>query len=527
MLTTALPTRVWGGASSHPSSGRGSIDPVDPDTVRALALRAIDAARAAGADYADVKLTRTVEQTLDANTVNDQSETLAVGVRALAKGYWGFATSPFWTPDEVVKLATGAVQQAKTYALGVPKAVDLGHYPVATGIWTAPTRVDPFALSIEEKLDFMRSWITFANRSRRNVTADPGWVRMSFRRQERAVATTDGAYFTQTLFDTEGSFSITVQSADWRRPNSVRVEARGLQATQKGWELFLDARLRDQLPEMIAKGEERLATRVKPLEIGRFTVVFDGATMARLLNATIGPATELDRAMGYMANTLGTSYLSNPLEMLGSYHVGSSLVTVKGDRSLPGGLATVQWDDEGVVPDESTLVRNGILHDFQTTREMATWLAPWYRKQGRPVRSHGCAASNSAVDMTTLHIPNLTLAPASSGASWSELVSDIKRGVAVVEGDASADFQLRSGTGEGYLREIRNGKLGAAINGGGFLFDTASLWKNVVALGGARTAQSVPATDWKGQFGQVGRHTVTAVAGTITELAMVDLARRG
>lgn len=109
---------------------------------QALAQQAVDAARAAGARYADARLTRVVIHSygfgieegdrLNA-TFRDDDEYVGVGVRALVDGYWGFSASAVIASDEVVRLAQDAVGQAKENAKGSPWTVDLGHYPVATG----------------------------------------------------------------------------------------------------------------------------------------------------------------------------------------------------------------------------------------------------------------------------------------------------------------------------------------------------------------------------------------------------------
>src|SRR5690606_18852292 len=150
--------------------------------------------------------------------------------------------------------------------------------------------------------------------------------------------------------------------------------------------------------------------------------VLDAPSMVALLDRTLGRATELDRALGYEANAGGTSYLNDPFGMLGSYEAGAPLLTVTGNRSEPGGLATVQWDDEGVRPDTFPLVENGVLTDFQTTRESAGWLEDYYARTGRPFRSHGCANAPAAVDPPLQHTPNLVLTPGREELDFDDLV---------------------------------------------------------------------------------------------------------
>ena len=95
--------------------------PGDP-TIRALALRALDAARAAGAGYADVRIGQNRSQAVFTRERRVQgladSETAGVGVRALVDGTWGFAATRDLTPDGVAGAARLAVAQARVVGAG-------------------------------------------------------------------------------------------------------------------------------------------------------------------------------------------------------------------------------------------------------------------------------------------------------------------------------------------------------------------------------------------------------------------------
>ena len=511
---------------ARPIVPKGShIWATDPTDVKALALRAVDVARSAGATYADVRLTRTEVQSFAFGTsLQPEQEMLAIGVRALKNGYWGFAASARWDVDEAVQLAHDAVEQAKTNALGTPREVDLGSYPTVQGSWATPVRIDPFKVPIEEKIDLMRSWLEFADRFRPGVSGDRPSTSMSFVRQEHILATTEGTYCTQTLYNSSGSFGIMVGPTDWRDQGTERVEAKGLLTAGMGWEMFLDAELRDQIPEMVESGKELRKLRRRTVSPGRYDVVFDGAMMAAMLDATIGTASELGLAMGHEANRGGTSYLAHPLELLGTYRAGAPLITVTGNRSANTQLATVKWDGEGVEPDDFTIVKDGILVDYQTTRESATWLAQYYTKNQLPIRSHGCAWADSAQSITTQCHPNLALLPATTDTGLDELISNVKNGIAILGGHVSMDFQANTGVGsrDGSMREIVDGKLGYAIANGSFRFNAPELWNSVSALAGAKSVEAIPVITALSESQKMTGHTVSAPAAIVDNVVIVD-----
>lgn len=511
--------------------------PLARGPLETLAQRAVDAAKSAGATYADARLTRVVQHLYYVNQHPDgdfagESEILGIGVRALVNGYWGFAASPVWESDEAVRLAREAVAQAQINAKGSKRVVEMGSAAPITGTWSTPVAIDPFAVTIEEKQNFIEYWVTCARRLGLHFDEVPSYVH--FARQERVVATTDGSYFTQTQFESGGRL-VTREAGT----NDVSVDIEGIDVCGKGWELFLDAHIPEQLAAMRATIHDIRALPKKPITVGRYTIVCDGATMARVTEQTIGLATQLDRALGYEANSTGTSYLDDPLGMVGQFQAAAAPVTITANRSVPTQLATVKWDDEGVEPTQCTLVKDGVLTDFQTTREQASWLAPYYTKHGRPIRSHGYAAGEDALLITMQHMPNLAFEPNPSKVELDDLIAGVANGVLVTKGTVNTDQQARNGILVGEMRKITNGRLGPSAQGGAIQFNTLDFWRRVNAVGGASTRMTVSTTQYdlfhlnillygggKGAPPQLTSHSVSGAAAVIPNQPIIDLGRK-
>lgn len=565
-MGVALLTTRLGGWSSRggnstargalPARGTPHVVPIDPDPWQALARRAVEAATAAGARYAEARLTRRVIHTYSCSSpplLQADIEFVGVGVRALVGGYWGFSASAVLAPDEVVRLARDAVQQAKDNAEGPPWTVDLGQYPVATGVWSTPIRIDPFTISIEEKEDTIRYWKDCIQRAGLVHVHEGANNRLNFVREERVVATSEGASFTQTCFQSQGDLSITLGGdgnlGGLIAGGGVVQLVHGLDWAGAGWELFADAKIPEQLlgGQIRQELETKAAIQYKVALLGKYTLVCDGATMALLTEMGLGVATQLDRALGYEANAGGTSWIDDPLGMVGMTQVASPFVTVTANRSAPRELATVKWDEEGVTPEDFTLVKDGVLVDFQTTREQATWLAPYYQQHGRPVRSHGCAAAESAHVVPMQHMPNLSLEPSRSAIRLEDLVADVAHGILVEHAHVEeVDAQGRTGLLYGEMREIRDGHLGKGLVNGAILLDTKSIWHELKAVGGSSTQGVFSRSSnshlsvtpesifqeilfkWlsKGQPPQATGHTVRAAAATIANQPLINPDRR-
>ncbi len=122
--------------------------------------------------------------------------------------------------------------------------------------------------------------------------------------------------------------------------------------------------------------------------------------------------------------------------------------------------------------------------------------------------------------------PNLVMAPAQSSADFETLIKDMGNGIAFRSLQATVDFQQLNGLGMGSAYEVRNGKVVARYLNAGVLFRTPELWKNIMGIGGAQSATSYGQMAWKGEPGQVGYHTVTAVPALIKDVSVVDILRR-
>jgi TldD protein len=528
-----------------------------------LAQQAVDAARSAGAQYADARLTRVVQHSYpfgfrppinevhDArilSTLGRETEMIGVGVRAMVNGYWGFSAFPLWGgipggADAVVRLARDAVAQAKINSKGPVRAVEMGSVPVVKGAWSTPIKIDPFKLTIEEKMDNMAYWEYRARDIGMKIDSNAG-SGLYFARQERVVATSDGSLFTQTLYESDCKIIMDDNKrnlGDWI--NSVK----GISLAAKGWEILLEAGIPEQYP-VIRVAQDSADRTSKPAQIGRYTLVCDGATMSSVVAKTLGTATQLDRALGYEANAGGTSFIDDPLAMVGHYQVAAQPVTVTANRSAVAQLATVKWDDEGVEPEQFTLVKDGVLTDFQTTREQAAWLAPYYRQSGRPVRSHGCAGAEDALKITMQMMPNLSMEPSAEAVkgsvSLNDLVAPVKDGILIERGEVSSvDFQGRNGLLIGDMREIKNGKVGRRLRDGGVQFNTLDFWKHVLAIGGPSTVATTSESQYsgrsfvyawgiimdgalKGQPQQGTSYSSTAAAATIANQAIINPRRK-
>lgn len=492
----------------------------DPST-SVLTDAALTAAQAAGATYADIRLTHTFTRKFVTNAIDMESMTF--GVRALVDGYWGFAASPIWTVDEAVRLARMAVDNAKANVLGQPREIELAPVPAITkGQWIMPIKDDPFVTDENEITDFLVGTMDFIKK----LPNVGGFILAgaSFIKQDKVFASTANHFAMQRFYRSEGGVSFGVVNPANGRKKGVNLDT--MTPAGLGLEYLREQALRNEILARHAEASKDLELPLKPVDVGRYALVLDAPSAAGLVSATIGTATELDRALGYEANAGGTSYINDPLAMIGTLKIGAPLLTVTANRTELGGAATTKWDDEGVAPEEFTVVKDGMLVDMQTNREGAGWLKRQSGMDSLPVASRGCAYAPEAIDAPLTHCANLTMQAAPNDATFDSLVADIPNGIAIKRAGVDMDFQQITGFGVGEAFEIKNGKRVAELQGAGFLFRTPELWNVLIAVGGAASCRRFGLEAKKGEPVQRAVHSVTAPPITIKELSVIDTTRK-
>ena len=468
-------------SSPAPAPAPATATGGDP-TFKDLAMLALDAAKSAGASYADVRISRNRNQSISTREQRVQNlvdnETFGFGVRVLVDGAWGFAASRDLTRDEVARVARQAVAQARANRKTMVRPVTLAPVtPTPDGSWRSPARIDPFEVPIEDKASLLLA----ANAA---ALAVPGArfvnSQMFFLREEKTLATTDGTYVVQTIFRAQPSLTVTaIASGDFQTRQSNDIQPMG-----KGYEHVLDAKLVENAPRWAEEAVRKLSA--KPVEVGRYDLVLHPSHLWLTIHESIAHPTELDRAMGYEANYAGTSFIAPPEKMLGSLKYGPEFMNVQGDRSQPGSLSACGWDDEGVRPDEFLIVKNGVFNDYQTTREQAPWLDWWYSRQNREPRSHGCSYAQSWADVQFQRMPNVSLLPGEQNHTWDDLIAATERGIAIVgEGSFSIDQQRYNAQFGGQVfYEIRGGKIVGMLKDVAYQMRTPEFWAGLDMIGG-------------------------------------------
>ncbi|HEX6036456.1 TldD/PmbA family protein, partial [Longimicrobium sp.] len=323
LLHSAAATAALGaGSAVLPRLVQAAVpyEPLDAAVNRELAMRALDAARSAGATYADFRLAANRTQAVGTRerqiTFFNDGETFGFGVRVIANGAWGFAASHDLNPDEVVRVAQQAVAQARANASARQRPLELAPTEaVPDGKWSSPVEIDPFSISIEEKVDLLlrANAAAMAVQGARFVNSNLFASRLA-----KIFASTDGSYIEQTLHRSFPRMQITAvapDGSDFQSRTSTDVAPMGL-----GYEHVRDARLVENAARWSEEAVQKLTA--KSVEPGRYDLVLLPTHLWLTIHESIAHPTELDRIMGFEANYAGTSFIYPISDFLGKFRYG-------------------------------------------------------------------------------------------------------------------------------------------------------------------------------------------------------------
>ncbi|MEO8294404.1 MAG: TldD/PmbA family protein [Gemmatimonadota bacterium] len=502
-----------------------SAPAMDPAT-RELLMEALNAAKLAGATYADVRIGRqkrnfvfTREHQIQ-NVVD--TETMGCGVRALVDGTWGFAATQTLTKVGVANAAREAAGIAKANRIARDRPVELLPSPSYKDVsWQSAFQVDPWTISIEEKADLLLRANAEAMKVNKVKFVSSGLFLV---KDDRNFANTDGSVIAQTFIRSYPTLTATAVADDHSDFQRRSFDAAPM---GRGWEYVLASDLVGNAGRIGEDAAAKLSAR--PVDVGRYDLVLHPNHLWLTIHESIGHPTELDRAMGYEANYAGTSFVAPPDKVLGKLKYGPEFMNIQGDRSQEGAISTIGYDDEGVKPDDFLIIKNGVLNDYQTTREQANWLRWWYESQGKETRSHGCSYSQGWSDVQFQRMPNVSLLPGAEDHSFEDLIAATDRGIAIVgDGSFSIDQQRYNAQFGGQVfYEIRGGKRVGLLKDVAYQMRTPDFWNSMDMIGGKSSYELGGSFfDGKGQPGQSNGVSHGAVPARFRQVNVINTGRK-
>lgn len=480
-----LPTSLWG----NPVSAEALLEVrLTSLQKKSLADVALNTARAGGATYADVRIGRYLNQFISTREKRIQgitsTESFGVGIRVIAQGTWGFSSTNEVTADGIKKATERALAIAKANSKFQKEPVKLAPvkgYGEVT--WNTPIQKNAFEVPVSEKVDLLLS----ANAAALNNGATFVNSNLFQVNEQKYFASTDGSYIDQDVHRIWPTFTVSVTdraSGKFKSRDAMSApmglgyeymipKAEDKLQTPMGMVLYRNSYdIIEDATTAARQAKEMIAA--KSVEPGKYDLVLEPNHLGLTIHESIGHATELDRILGYEANYAGTSFAT--LDKVGKFQYGSKIVNIIADKTQPGSLGAVGYDDEGVKCKQWDIIKEGVLVNVQAIRDQAHVIGQ--------NESHGCCYAQTWSDVQFQRMPNVSLAPGKEPYNVSQMIKDVEKGIYIAgRGSYSIDQQRYNFQfGGTVFYEIKNGQIAGMLNDVAYQSNTQEFWNSCVKI---------------------------------------------
>jgi len=426
----------------------------------------------------------------------------------IVNGTWGFAATNDVTVDGIKKATLRAVAIAKANSKFQKEPVKLAPVEAYGELsWNTPIQKNAFEVPVSEKVDLLLR----ANGAALQNGANFANSNLFMVNEQKYFASTDGSYIDQDIHRIWPTFSVSVidKASGKFKTRQAMSAPMGM-----GYE-YMIPKTEDKLPgpagmmlyrnsydiiedaTMAARQAKEMIT-AKSVEPGKYDLVLEPNHLGLTIHESIGHPLELDRILGYEANYAGTSFASPEKLKSGTFNYGSKQVNIIADKTQPGSLGAVGYDDEGVKCKRWDLIKDGILVNFEAIRDQVHILGQ--------NESHGCCYAQSWSDVQFQRMPNVSLAPGKDPYTNEQMIKDVEKGIYIAgRGSYSIDQQRYNFQfGGTVFYEIKNGQIAGMLNDVAYQSNTQEFWNSCAKICDERDYRLFGSFfDGKGQPAQV------------------------
>ncbi|WP_405250703.1 TldD/PmbA family protein [Dokdonia sp. Asnod3-C12] len=449
---------------------------------------ALNTAKGLGASYADARIGRYLNQFVRTREDKVQgvvnTESFGIGIRVIANGTWGFASTNDVTPDGIQKATEQAVAIAKANSKFQTNPVVLAPEASYGEVsWKTPIKKDFKEVPVSEKVELLLTANAAAQSSGANFVNSA----LFMVNEQKYFASTEGSYIDQDVHRIWPTFGVTAVGGGKFKTRqamsapmglgyeyldgleSEKLEGpQGLKLYRNSYDIIEDA-------AMAAKQAKEMLT-AKSVDAGKYDLVLEPNHLGLTIHESVGHPTELDRVLGYEANYAGTSFATIDKWKSKNFKYGSDLVNIVADKQQVGSLGAVGWDDEGVKTKQWDIIRNGVLVNYQAIRDQVQMIDQ--------NESHGCCYAQSWNDVQFQRMPNISLEPGKEPYSINDMIKDVEKGIYIAgRGSYSIDQQRYNFQFGGTMYyEIKDGKIVGMLNDVAYQSNTQEFWNSCAKI---------------------------------------------
>jgi TldD protein len=414
--------------------------------------------------YGDIRI---VEQESESIVVKNgvveaitHSTSIGFGVRVLKDSAWGFSSSNIMEKHEADTVTKNALNIAQASARVKLGNVSLAAVSTQRGTYRTNIEIDPLSVPLNDKIELLLACDSIMQKEKK-IKVRSAFFRCS--KTKTLFASTDDSLISQERVITGGGLNVYALHSGELQSRSYSDYG------QSGYEFIsaLDfksnaARITDEVVMLL---------KAKPCPEMKTTVILDAHQMVLQVHESCGHPAELDRVLGTEASYAGTSFLT--LEKLNNFVYGSDKVNIVADATIPGGLGTFGWDDEGVPGQRVYLVKEGRFVGYLTSRETACTIK---------MQSSGAMRADGWNRIPLIRMTNINLEPGNQ--KLEDIIAETQDGVFMSTNKSWSidDKRLNFQFGCEFARGIKNGKFTQVYKNPTYAGITPQFWKSCDAI---------------------------------------------
>ncbi|MBO3799784.1 MAG: TldD/PmbA family protein [Candidatus Brockarchaeota archaeon] len=376
-----------------------------------LLKKILDYAIASGASYAEARFHNDFEKsiTLKNGEVEavEASYERGVGIRVIVNGGLGFASTNLLKPETITHVIDRAVKTARASSSLKSVSIKFSDEEPYSVDWRVFEKKSLENWGLKDKVDFLKKLDSEILSQSVNVSSR--YLTYSEEKTERVYVNTEGSLVLATV--PRPSFFALITVSD----SSKGVIQRTLQFGGSGGLEVVDSwRLEEKVKEEVKVLRKMLVDSVMPPE-EIMDVVIGSEVTGIVSHEASGHPGEADRILGREGAQAGESYLK-PTDI--GRKIGSEVVNLVDDPTLPGSYGFYLFDDEGVKARRKYLIKDGRICEFLTNRETAASLG---------IKSNGSARASGYNVEPIVRMSNTFMLPGEY--TLEELLNDVSKGV--------------------------------------------------------------------------------------------------
>ena len=379
-----------------------------------LVFKVLDIALDMGASYAEVRYQRDEfsEVALRNGNVIGFSKDISegIGIRVIVDGALGFASTNILTVGEARKAAERAINRAKALAKLMKDPITFSEERVGRATYNLVPKKDLSEFSVEDRIalgtEIHKLIVSTVKEVKVAVTAF--FIRDHI--QEKFIVNSDGAYIRSYI----PRLSITTNFV-LVHPQKGTLQRYISYGASGGPELIKEWKPEDEIINEV-KNLENVLMKGKEPPKDEIDVVIGPEVIGLIVHESAGHPMEADRILGREAAQAGESFVKP--EMIGKYRIGTELVTIIEDPTIPGSYGYYLYDDEGVPAKPRYLYYKGIINEPLHNRHTGRIFG---------VGSNGAARAMDYKSEPIIRMSNTYFKP--GNMRFDELIEDVRLGV--------------------------------------------------------------------------------------------------